>query len=113
MKWWNRRQPEDLVGWQVEELAARDAAERALVTPQGMEAGTSWADAWRSRVSAAGMVPLTVESNGWCAPSEVIYGMLDLPEVHVQRGGLRYAERQRAASAGVLVIPEDVTFPRG
>lgn len=80
MKWWKRRQPEDLVGWQVAELAARDAAERALLTPQSMEQGTSWAQPWRDHV----------QSGGWCAPSETIYGLLELPEVRVQRGGITF-----------------------
>lgn len=30
-----------------------------------------------------------VASGGWCAPSEVSYGLLDLPEIGVRRGGIK------------------------
>lgn len=72
-----KREPEDLVGGQVEELHQRDAAERRLTTPLSVQIGTSWADR-----ASAGMLLIpeevtfpTTAAGGWCAPSEVIYEM--------------------------------------
>lgn len=53
------------------------------------------------RASAASGAPnsLTAAGAGWCAPSEVIYdlcelessdGLLDIPEINVSRGGIKY-----------------------
>jgi hypothetical protein len=51
------------------------------------------------KAEAAGMNSLTAAGQGWCAPSEVLYdlcelesadGMLDIPEINVSRGGIRY-----------------------
>ena len=48
---------------------------------------------------AAGGNSLTAAGTGWCAPSEVIYdlcelessdGLLDIPEINVSRGGIKY-----------------------
>lgn len=67
-----KREPLDLVG---AELAA--AAERAAAAPDP----NHWS-AWSQ--------PEEVAAGGWCAPSEVIYGLMDLPTVSVQRGGIRH-----------------------
>jgi len=57
-------------------------------------------DIKRKAALAAGLPnALTAAGTGWCAPSEVIYdlcelesndGMLDLPEIGVNRGGIKY-----------------------
>ena len=53
----------------------------------------------RAAAQAAGLNSLTAAGQGWCAPSEVLYdlcelesadGMLDIPEINVSRGGIRY-----------------------
>lgn len=59
-------------------------------------------DIKRKAAQAAGkneLESLTAAGTGWCAPSEVIYdlcelesndGMLDIPEINVSRGGIKY-----------------------
>lgn len=55
----------------------------------------------KRRAAAANGVPnaLTAAGAGWCAPSEVLYdlcelessdGLLDIPEINVSRGGIKY-----------------------
>lgn len=53
----------------------------------------------RKAATAAGRNSLTAAGTGWCAPSEVIYdlcelessdGLLDIPEINVSRGGIKY-----------------------
>jgi hypothetical protein len=55
----------------------------------------------KRKAAAASGVPnaLTAAGSGWCAPSEVIYdlcelessdGLLDIPEINVSRGGIKY-----------------------
>jgi len=54
----------------------------------------------RKQLEATGQVQsLTAAGSGWCAPSEVLYdlcelessdGMLDIPEINVSRGGIKY-----------------------
>lgn len=88
-----KREPEDLVGSAVAEVAIRDECTRALITPQAAQAGTSWAQPWRDYVSEQGwekaresgilFLPEELDfpasggtiaaSGGWCAPSSVIY----------------------------------------
>src|SRR6185436_10585208 len=58
-------------------------------------------DIKRRAAAASGSAPmsLTAAGAGWCAPSEVLYdlcelessdGMLDIPEINVSRGGIKY-----------------------
>jgi hypothetical protein len=54
----------------------------------------------RKKIEASGgAMSLTAAGAGWCAPSEVIYdlcelessdGLLDIPEINVSRGGIKY-----------------------
>jgi hypothetical protein len=53
----------------------------------------------RKRIEAQGGNSLTAAGTGWCAPSEVLYdlcelessdGLLDIPEINVSRGGIKY-----------------------
>lgn len=53
----------------------------------------------RKQIEAQGGNSLTAAGSGWCAPSEVIYdlcelessdGLLDIPEINVSRGGIKY-----------------------
>ena len=53
----------------------------------------------RKKIEAQGGNSLTAAGAGWCAPSEVIYdlcelessdGLLDIPEINVSRGGIKY-----------------------
>jgi hypothetical protein len=53
----------------------------------------------RKRIENGTAKSLTAAGAGWCAPSEVIYdlcelessdGMLDIPEINVSRGGIKY-----------------------
>jgi hypothetical protein len=53
----------------------------------------------RKAIEAAGGNSLTAAGAGWCAPSEVLYdlcelesndGLLDIPEINVSRGGIKY-----------------------
>ena len=53
----------------------------------------------KAAVAAGAPNSLTAAGTGWCAPSEVIYdlcelessdGMLDIPEINVSRGGIKY-----------------------
>jgi len=53
----------------------------------------------RKKIEAQGGNSLTAAGAGWCAPSEVIYdlcelesadGMLDIPEINVSRGGIKF-----------------------
>jgi hypothetical protein len=53
----------------------------------------------RKQLEAQGVQSLTAAGSGWCAPSEVLYdlcelesgdGMLDIPEINVSRGGIKY-----------------------
>jgi hypothetical protein len=53
----------------------------------------------KAREAAAAPNSLTAAGAGWCAPSEVIYdlcelessdGLLDIPEINVSRGGIKY-----------------------
>lgn len=53
----------------------------------------------RAAANSAAPNSLTAAGTGWCAPSEVIYdlcelesndGMLDIPEINVSRGGIKY-----------------------
>lgn len=53
----------------------------------------------RKQIEAQGGNSLTAAGAGWCAPSEVIYdlcelessdGLLDIPEINVSRGGIKY-----------------------
>lgn len=53
----------------------------------------------KAAVAAGAPNALTAAGTGWCAPSEVIYdlcelessdGMLDIPEINVSRGGIKY-----------------------
>lgn len=90
-----KRQPRDLVGEQVQEVYKRP------LTPEEEERLK-----WAGMVLAPGDVNFPVTAaNGWCAPSEVLYDManvllnangkpaavipmmIDVPEVHVRRGG--------------------------
>lgn len=89
-----KREPEDLVGSAVDEVAARDEATRNLITPFTAQAGTSWAEPWReylneqdwAQAANGGIMFLPEEvtfpgdstlraDGGWCAPSEVMYAM--------------------------------------
>lgn len=66
MKWWKRREPVDLVG---EAVASYPVV---LDTPK----------AYRHTEPTI--------ANAWCAPSEVLYGLLDIPELTVRRGGIQH-----------------------
>jgi hypothetical protein len=53
----------------------------------------------RKALEAQGVESLTAAGSGWCAPSEVLYdlcelessdGLLDIPEINVTRGGIKF-----------------------
>lgn len=53
----------------------------------------------RKQLESQGVQSLTAAGSGWCAPSEVLYdlcelessdGMLDIPEINVTRGGIKF-----------------------
>lgn len=71
-----RKQPLDLVASQIAELHQRSEAAADTSEPAGCPDPSS--------------DPSLVAAGGWCAPTETIYGLLDLPKIGVRRGGFQH-----------------------